>query len=376
MDLSFDIFKYPGIGKSGYFCKGFYLICNFGYRYLACKPIDKPDDPLLAPPLLEFCTDAIYGKQFLNRLHQWKNPYEIISDLTCYLLGDEHSLSRFNKAQAIDYIANKMQRGQLQIILLDEPKTTWTTIDRDNSADSSNSNSSGIVLEQGSPVPAAKTAVPTFNTPANSNTKQNAASSKSVSAAKPQPKYGGKATPDGGRDSTQAFVYKDPATKHLDDDPSRKPVYDNGVMQPLAGTAGKAKPIPKRDEAGAVAKRIKKRSIYQLNKDENGMPEFTIFETYLGDEHINSCDSDAHFKAANKRLGELLIDNPNLSNELGLTDNQYKQLTKKPPAAKSPDYLTWHHHQDTGKMQLVDEDLHKRFGHIGGMERWGGGRKA
>ena len=32
--------------------------------------------------------------------------------------------------------------------------------------------------------------------------------------------------------------------------------------------------------------------------------------------------------------------------------------------AKIPDY-TWHHHQDTGRMQLVPEKLHHDTGHIG-----------
>lgn len=33
--------------------------------------------------------------------------------------------------------------------------------------------------------------------------------------------------------------------------------------------------------------------------------------------------------------------------------------------AKIPNY-TWHHHQDTGRMQLIDEVVHRRTGHIGG----------
>ncbi|BFU60555.1 hypothetical protein HEMROJRC1_08080 [Rodentibacter sp. JRC1] len=27
--------------------------------------------------------------------------------------------------------------------------------------------------------------------------------------------------------------------------------------------------------------------------------------------------------------------------------------------------FTWHHNQDTGKMQLIDSDIHKNTGHIG-----------
>ena len=28
--------------------------------------------------------------------------------------------------------------------------------------------------------------------------------------------------------------------------------------------------------------------------------------------------------------------------------------------------VTWHHYQDTGRMQLVREDLHAETGHVGG----------
>jgi len=39
--------------------------------------------------------------------------------------------------------------------------------------------------------------------------------------------------------------------------------------------------------------------------------------------------------------------------------------------AKIPGY-TWHHHQDRGRMQLVDETVHRRTGHIGGEAMSGG----
>lgn len=32
---------------------------------------------------------------------------------------------------------------------------------------------------------------------------------------------------------------------------------------------------------------------------------------------------------------------------------------------------TWHHHQDTGRMQLVDAFLHEKTGHTGGYNIWG-----
>lgn len=69
---------------------------------------------------------------------------------------------------------------------------------------------------------------------------------------------------------------------------------------------------------------------YRINNDENAIPEFTIFETYLDKTDINSSDDDAHFEASNERIGELLEENSNLRNELGLTEKQYNHLIKKP----------------------------------------------
>ncbi|MFK7973738.1 MAG: HNH endonuclease [Rickettsiaceae bacterium] len=32
--------------------------------------------------------------------------------------------------------------------------------------------------------------------------------------------------------------------------------------------------------------------------------------------------------------------------------------------------LTWHHHQDTGRMQLISDKLHNNVRHPGGMSLW------
>ncbi|HEY9925000.1 TPA: HNH endonuclease [Neisseria meningitidis] len=46
-----------------------------------------------------------------------------------------------------------------------------------------------------------------------------------------------------------------------------------------------------------------------------------------------------------------------------------KRVTKRAfdskGTSKIPDY-TWHHHQDTGRMQLISERKHTQTGHIGG----------
>jgi hypothetical protein len=43
-------------------------------------------------------------------------------------------------------------------------------------------------------------------------------------------------------------------------------------------------------------------------------------------------------------------------------------------SGKKPSKYTWHHHQDNGKMQLVDYFEHDAAKHTGGRAYWGGGK--
>ena len=38
---------------------------------------------------------------------------------------------------------------------------------------------------------------------------------------------------------------------------------------------------------------------------------------------------------------------------------------------KTPSGYTWHHHQETGRMQLVNTQIHRQTGHTGGYSIWG-----
>ncbi|MBI3897429.1 MAG: HNH endonuclease [Gammaproteobacteria bacterium] len=161
----------------------------------------------------------------------------------------------------------------------------------------------------------------------------------------------------------------------MDADPKRNPTVVNGVAQPLVGTTGKPKAIPMYEtERDGIATREFKGKTYFLQKDQDGFPEFTIYETYLDDSHINSGDEKAHFAATNGRLGQLLKQDSTLKKTLDLNDEQVEFFMSDPSKRSSPPDLTWHHHQRTGKVQLVNKDLHARYNHIGGMEIWGGGR--
>ncbi|EEM80121.1 hypothetical protein bthur0011_59140 [Bacillus thuringiensis serovar huazhongensis BGSC 4BD1] len=36
-----------------------------------------------------------------------------------------------------------------------------------------------------------------------------------------------------------------------------------------------------------------------------------------------------------------------------------------------PENYTWHHHQEAGRMQLVDYETHRKTDHTGGYKIWG-----
>ena len=81
-------------------------------------------------------------------------------------------------------------------------------------------------------------------------------------------------------------------------------------------------------------------------------------------------ESDAkHFSIANDTLWQSIENNPGLSGDLGLSDYDVQTLA----AGNTPVGYDWHHHEQPGVLQLVEEDIHQNTGHTGGREIWGGG---
>ena len=113
----------------------------------------------------------------------------------------------------------------------------------------------------------------------------------------------------------------------------------------------------------------------RLKYDEDGFPIYeSKYDMHVSDDLIGNRSPDSHFRAANESLSNKLRDNPNLAREMGLSNEQVNHIIMKiPPSNESPRGLTWHHHQDLGKMQLVDREIHGTFKHTGGMSIWGGG---
>ena len=82
-------------------------------------------------------------------------------------------------------------------------------------------------------------------------------------------------------------------------------------------------------------------------------------------------DSDyQQFKYCNEQLHQA-YENGNLDTEQ-FTDRQLEQIRN----GDKPEGYTWHHHEEPGRMQLVDSEVHRRTPHVGGRYLWGGGSEA
>lgn len=96
-------------------------------------------------------------------------------------------------------------------------------------------------------------------------------------------------------------------------------------------------------------------------------PEFSsVFDTTLPESMRNASES-VQFKYLNKQLSEAVKSNPNLRK--AFTEKQLAMIQD----GKKPVGFTWHHNEQSGKMQLVQSDEHAKTGHTGGNSIWSGG---
>ncbi|WP_053066898.1 HNH endonuclease [Archangium gephyra] len=164
-----------------------------------------------------------------------------------------------------------------------------------------------------------------------------------------------------------------PSSRYLlrDIEPWRKPRFtSDGKLIPYKDTRNPPNLIVNlgKNRAGQTVTRGK----HTLEFDADGFPRFdTRFETLLDDIHIGSGRPAQHFRAANTRLAQAIKADPALARQLGLgpADVELLLVSDAPPQG----YL-WHHHQDVGRMQLIERAFHKlSLPHTGGMAIWGGG---
>lgn len=115
--------------------------------------------------------------------------------------------------------------------------------------------------------------------------------------------------------------------------------------------------------------------VEKIVEDENGekvkvvVPVFeSSFDAQLPEDKLQSTDRE-QFKESNKQLKEAIEKDPELAKKF--TGEQLEQIEND----DTPDGYTWHHHEDKGKMQLVDTEVHNNTRHTGGKAIWGGGKE-
>lgn len=105
-------------------------------------------------------------------------------------------------------------------------------------------------------------------------------------------------------------------------------------------------------------------------KVEGVFPQFkSEYETQLP-EDMYKADDPTQMKYCTKQLREEIKNNPELAEKFD--ERQLQQIEK---GVQKIDGYTWHHTEEPGKMQLVDEDEHADTSHTGGRSIWGGGKE-
>ncbi|MCT4697576.1 HNH endonuclease [Tenacibaculum haliotis] len=101
---------------------------------------------------------------------------------------------------------------------------------------------------------------------------------------------------------------------------------------------------------------------------EGVFPEFKSFADIQLPEGLLQETDRNQMGNCNEQLKEMLDKNPELREKF--TERQLEQID----AGYKPEGYTWHHHQQVGKMQLVESSVHDVSRHTGGKSLWGGGR--
>jgi hypothetical protein len=99
---------------------------------------------------------------------------------------------------------------------------------------------------------------------------------------------------------------------------------------------------------------------------------FPVFESNFNvviAEQFYEASDDTHFLIANETLAQSIQEDPSIARELNLTQTDVQALEN----SVTPDGYVWHHNEQPGLLQLVNEEDHANTGHTGGRSLWGGG---
>jgi len=106
--------------------------------------------------------------------------------------------------------------------------------------------------------------------------------------------------------------------------------------------------------------------VTRVKFDEKGFPKFKSYYTVKLRRRNYRKTRAQHFYIANKMLYKNVCSSSRVRAKF--TKSQIKAMSQ----GETPNGYTWHHHQDAGVLQLVDEDIHSKTKHDGGYSIWGG----
>lgn len=102
---------------------------------------------------------------------------------------------------------------------------------------------------------------------------------------------------------------------------------------------------------------------------EGVFPVFdSAFDTQLPEDLLDATDAK-QAECCNQELKEAVENDPELTKQF--TPGQLEQIKN----GDTPDGYTWHHNEETGKMQLIKTEDHQANRHTGGKAIWGGGKE-
>lgn len=110
--------------------------------------------------------------------------------------------------------------------------------------------------------------------------------------------------------------------------------------------------------------RNKSHPVTGIKIDKDGFPVFKSYFTITLKRSLVRSSNYHQFKACNASLKAAIKKDSVLRNKF--TSSQIQDIKN----GITPNGKTWHHHQITGKMQLVDSWSHGKTGHTGGRSIW------
>ena len=117
---------------------------------------------------------------------------------------------------------------------------------------------------------------------------------------------------------------------------------------------------------GIPGKANKINRLTRIKFDSKGFPKFESYYTVKLRRKDLKKSREAHFYIANKKLYNEIKSSARLRNKFT------KQDIKKFSEGETPSKYTWHHHQNSGVLELVDYEIHSKTPHVGGYSIWGG----